>query len=263
MKRIKIVGLCLTAVFALVAFSAMAASSAYAGEYGVCVKSKGGKYAEKNCLKLAGGAKEEKYEWVSAAGEKSTTSTKVAKLESAGGVIECKKSKGTAEITGAKTDVESTTFEDCTLSVTKGKCTSVQPGEPAGDITTFTLDTKLIDHGEKGLSGKEPAAGEVWDEFTGTEENGGVQAEYVCEPGVIFITKGSLSGVVTPVNAMESKSTTTFSATGGEQDLETLFSENGGETFESTGPNVENTVGTAKGVSAGSKEKGKTEVKAV
>jgi hypothetical protein len=57
MKRIGIVGLCFAAIFAL---SAMAASSAYAGEYGVCKeltkettpKAKHGKYEEMKCVKL-------------------------------------------------------------------------------------------------------------------------------------------------------------------------------------------------------------------
>jgi len=106
MKRIKIVGLCLTAVFAITALSAMAATSAYAGEYGVCKKTaKVGKfyvahYIDKNCTKHATEAEEKagktnKYEWESAAGEKSTTTTKTAVLSSAAGKITCKKSKGT------------------------------------------------------------------------------------------------------------------------------------------------------------------------
>ncbi len=272
MKRMRIAGLCLVAMFAITALSAMAASSAYAGEYGVCVKAQKvekkyvGLYTDKNCQTAASEkeveeGKKNKYEWVSAAGEKSTTTTKTAVLSSAAGKITCKKSKGTAEITGAKSDLETVEFEECTLSVTGGKCTSVQEGEKEGNITTFQLETKLIDHGEKGPSGGEPAEGEAWTEFNGEAGNGGLQAEFVCAPGVIFRTSGTLSGVTTPVNLMESKDTTSFGEGKGEQDLVTEFSENGGISFENTGPNVETAVGTAKGVVAGSKEKGKTEVR--
>ncbi len=71
----------------------------------------------------------------------------------------------------------------------------------------------------------------------------------------------TLSGVVSPLDAMESKLTTTFKRVG-EQDLVTEFSGNGGVTFENTGPNTETALNTAKGVSPGSKDKGKVEIRA-
>ncbi len=53
MKRATTVGLCLTIIFAL---SALAAASAYAGEYGECVKVEKGKtgtYSNSSCTKPA------------------------------------------------------------------------------------------------------------------------------------------------------------------------------------------------------------------
>jgi hypothetical protein len=258
MKRIGIVGLCLAAMFAL---SAMAASSAFAGQYITCTKvskvtvkyiDKGkekskaiyeGKYLTNTCTTLAPEpgkyyeGPEGKYERGSAVGIKSTDKTKTATLASAAGTITCKSSTGTDEITGSKTDKNVTNFKTCVLSVTKGACTT--PGDASGEITS-TAVSRLIDHGEKGPSGGEPAEGEVWDEFESESGPTGLLAEFVCAPGVIFETSGTLSGVATPVNAKGStKGTTTFGAGKGEQDLVTEFSENGGISFENTGPNVE------------------------
>ncbi len=60
---------------------------------------------------------------------------------------------------------------------------------------------------------------------------------------------------------MESKLTTTFGEKKANRTSLTEFSENGGVTFENTGPNEEIAVSTAKGVTAGSKDKGKVEIR--
>ncbi len=272
MKRIGIVGLCLAAMFAL---SAMAASSAFAGEYGECVKApKVGKpakylghYTNKECTKKATKAEEEvgktnKYNWQSAAGKTYTDSTKTAELKSAGGVIKCTASTSTGEITGWQSDTDNVTFTGCELSVTKGLCNS--EGEPAGTIKTFALKTFLLDHGTKGLSGMEPKEGEVWTEITAEpgnptgfgEQNYGepLQAQYTCAPGVLFQTSGSLSSVTLPVNKMADKFTNEFGAGKGEQDLKTIAFEPG---EVNTGPNTEVTKATVENVG-----KAKTEIRA-
>jgi len=276
MKRIRIVGLCLVAAFA---FSAMATSSALAGEYGKCVTvAKGvggyhGKWLSKACepnlvtkksekaseSEVINGGKKNKYEWESAAGSKSTSTTKTATLSSAGGAITCKKSTDEGEITGWQTDTDVSLFKECTLSATGGKCTSFVfneameeiPTAPEGDIETFTLKTYLLDHGTKGHSGLEPIEGETWTEFLATPgnptgigaQNFGepLQAQYVCAPGVVFQTSGTLSGKTTPVSKMIDKFVTKFGA-GGEQDLKTIAFEPG---EVNTGPNVETTTGTS------------------
>ncbi len=253
MKRIGIVGLSLVATFA---FSAMAASSALAGLYITCVKAAkvgkvySGLYTNNNCSTMSA-TKEGKYE----AGSpkfpvKATGTTKEAVLSSAAGDIKCKKSKGTGSLLSATKDLEETIFETCILSLTNGKCTNLAgfTGSYSGKITAVSLTT-LIDHGEKGPSGGEPAEGEVWNAFAPDPESAlyPYQAVYICEPGVEFRTSGTTSAVATPVLGKPSpKGTLTFGAGKGEQDLVTEFSENGGETWESTGPNVETVTASIK-----------------
>jgi hypothetical protein len=110
---------------------------------------------------------------------------------------------------------------------------------PSG-ITMVSV-TQLIDHGERGPSGLEPAEGEVWNSFAPDPASPlyPYQAMFICEPGVIFRLGGTVSALVTPVSAKAStKGVETFGEGKGEQDLVTEFSENGGETWEPTGPNV-------------------------
>lgn len=184
------------------------------------------------------------YESASAVGTTFTSTTGHAVLESAAGDITCLKSKGTGEITGLTTDTEVITFESCELSLGY-KCTSTIPGTKEADIISYS-DTTLIDNGETGPSGDEPASGEVWDSFapTGAAPFGAYQTEYVCGPGILFRTSGSASGVIGKPNSKESKKgAVVFGKKGGEQDLVTEYSENGGETWENTGPNTENASG--------------------
>jgi hypothetical protein len=230
MKRIGIVGLCLTAMFAL---SAMGASSAFAGEYGVCAKAAKsgktytGKYTDKNCT--AGVTTGGKYEWSpypGPAGTKwgSTSKGKTSELKTVQGTVTCKKNTDKGLITGAKTDEEEVTFTECTNNVFSTPCYNVEATKTGKKGGTIVVDnaTKLIDNGEKGGSGKEPAPGEVWNEFSAKAPNPYVAVFYCVTPlgEDPFYVVGDVSGVVTgDVNAMSAKSLATFSATGGEQDL--------------------------------------------
>jgi hypothetical protein len=250
MKRIRIMGLCLIAVFA---FSAMVATAAQAAEVGECVKAakvgKGyaGNYTDKNCT-VVSGTKTGKYNWspgVTPANAKFTAKTKLATLASVAGTISCKASTTKGEWTGTKTNHEVITFTGCTLSVGPG-CQSLEEAEGSGTIKSFE-DTTLIGHGEKGPGGLEPAEGEVWDSFapSATSPYTPYATEFKCPPGVVFRSSGSVSGIVTPVNAMSAKLTTAFGAGKGEQGLVTEF--NQGKGWEPTGPNIETATGSAKG----------------
>ena len=71
-----------------------------------------------------------------------------------------------------------------------------------GVIITYTLKTKLVDHGEKGPSGKEPAAKEVWNSLQSESATnpsfagpGPWMAAFECGP-VPFAVGGSVSGVM-------------------------------------------------------------------
>ncbi len=106
----------------------------------------------------------------------------------------------------------------------------------------------MIDNGEKGLSGKEPAAGEVWEQETAAGLHtdpvfgpGPFLADFECG-GIPFAVTGSVSGVVEAayINAKLKKGKggketgkgwkfgkptfkENFTETGGEQDLQTTF----------------------------------------
>jgi hypothetical protein len=66
MRRIRIVGLCLIAVFAVVAVAATSASAAEP-EWGHCVAHKKGEYTEGNCKTKSAKAHKGKFEWLSGA----------------------------------------------------------------------------------------------------------------------------------------------------------------------------------------------------
>ena len=257
MKRIRIVGLCLVAMFAM---SALAATAAHAGEYGVCKKAEPkntGNYSDKNCQIKVGGTGG--WEWYPAGSPQVPTpiaytdSTKTAELVGAAGVIKCKKSTSSGAITGPKSDIDVVRFTGCEfIGAVKGECHSA--GEPAGNITTNVLNTKLIDHGEKGFSGGEPAEGEVWTEFYGPGGPETVQAEYECAKLLVIRTEGSLSGKYTKgsINVMSKKAETEFNGVLGESPgkfgEQDLFSEAsiGGGPFEPVGQGIEKTKGKTK-----------------
>ena len=243
MRRIQIVGLCLGAVFA---FSAMAASSAYAGEYGTCVKTKEvekhytGNYKDKNCTEYTGSGTSE-YEWeptLSGSKIAVTDSSKVATLESALGNVTCKKSTSAGDITGPKSATDTVTFTSC--EAVKEKANS--EGEPAGTIKTSLLNARLVDHGET-AGGKEPAVGEVWDCLTSAEGPYLAQFEF---SKIKLRVKGEVCGVVTGINQMATKSTQTFSKGGGFQGLQVEYSLNEGASWEGPIAGTQVTTATTK-----------------
>jgi len=259
MKCTSIVGLCLAA---MVASGAMAASSAYAGEYGVCLKTARvkegkvshytGKWKDKACESEQQTNGE--YEWwpgrtalepipqrgVRKQDFEFRSISKAAVLSSAAGTIKCNTSFGVGEILGEQYNVERAVFKGCSLNVTKGKCMGVEDPElKEGEIPVFS-DTYLIDHGTKGSGGLEPKELEVWNAYFATEGYPyyPYRAIFVCNPGVIFRVGGQVSGVVSRVSEMMNNWKVTFGAGIGEQDLVTEYSENGGLTWKPTGPNV-------------------------
>ena len=222
MKRFKVIGLCLVAVFAL---SAVMASGASAGQFGKCNKLKAkpytGKYIGKYCEpKEAATAKEieegkkNKYEWeplakpvkiISEGGE--------TKLKGVAGEIACKHGTDSGELLNATENVDTFTFYECSLKPFELPCKNAEveievgkgktaKKEKVGVIVTYPLKSKLIDHGEKGPSGKEPAEGEVWNsmQWNGTLHpsafgEGPWLAAFECGP-VPFAVSGSVSSVI-------------------------------------------------------------------
>lgn len=273
MRRIGIMGLGLVAVLAFCALAA--ASVAQAGEYGQCKAMKKGFFTEGNCQAVAEkkGKPDHKgtfgwtpgpalacvlerkahYNYTESACE--TVAEKKNKPDHRGhyerepgpgytsvsgtaslAIAVCSASRGAGEVTGLKAGVDKVTFTGCdTLGA---KCTS--EGQEEGTIETFPLESKLIDHGEKGPGGQEPASGDVWTEFAGSAASGHYTSLFYCTGKGYFRMKGWVSAVQTgDVDASSTTSTTTFSDGAGEQDLITETSEDGTEWSGGTqgGPN--------------------------
>jgi hypothetical protein len=151
----RIMGLCLVAVFAFAAFAASSASAL--PEVARCIEKAGGKYKEGNCVAKAGTKAEEKKFELSKeypnAGFKGSSGTSFLETES-GTKIECSGSTATGKwdadftntvppkpspIKEAETVVA--TFTGCTLGVAKKNCQN--KGAPTGEIKTNELEGPL------------------------------------------------------------------------------------------------------------------------
>lgn len=219
MKRIKILGLCVVAAFALTAVGL--AGTAQAGEYGQCVAVKKGTFKDANCTEPV--AKKGKFAFISFGcvaqkkGEytdpactvkskkakkgkfekrtlKFTDTGGAAELKSPAGAVTCKASTSVGEITGPKSDLDTVKFTGCEAlgGGCKGLADTVE-----GTITTNLLETTLVDFGEKGPGGKGgPAKGEVWEDFKNTKGPGAPYlAAFVCTKAGFGRAKGNVSGV--------------------------------------------------------------------
>lgn len=179
MKRIRIMGLCLVAVFA---FSALVAASASAMEvrptYKTCIKVKEtGKFNLKNCTGASkGGKKEGDYElaaWNAGKSVKFTGKNGVSTLTSyikgfgIVGAVSCKSAKDVGAETGPSSSEVVAEFKTCTSS--GEKCAS--PGQKAGTIKT----DKLV--GLLGLNGAKE--GQIIEKVSGAGP-GGQSAEFSC-----------------------------------------------------------------------------------
>jgi hypothetical protein len=218
MTRIRIVGLCLIAMFAISAVAASGAS-AFTPERGTCKAAKkgAGEYLNSLCTEpgAKGGAKKE-FVWVpqaKATAFTSTTGEATLKSFTPEGAelpaVTCTKSKGKGKALTSTTSESVVTFEGC--SSAGEKCTGGAKAK-AGDIITFTLDGKLGT-----ISG-----GSGVGEAVGGAGPGGLSAEFKCGANEIK-TKGAVIGEVTPVDAKAAATATLkFVASGKEQEFTTL-----------------------------------------
>jgi hypothetical protein len=261
MKRIKVVGLCLVAVFA---FSALVASGAQAATYRSCVSQKKGEYTTSTCTTKSAkphkghfelapvepchaqkkgeytdsscttkSAKPKKGHFEKTTGLKFTASSGPAILETpafGANNIECSASTSTGEITSSKTATFQTHFTGCKFLglPCKSAGPDSNPSSVAGEIITNLTKATLLGPGEK-ASGPEKLAvpaGQVWNELVSIE-HAPYQAELECSGAVFARTFGSLAGVQNPVNTLSTSNTIAFSKTSGESGLETEVSETG------------------------------------
>jgi hypothetical protein len=192
LKRLRIIGLCLVAIFAL---SAVGASSAMAEhlEVGKCKSvAKTGKWEDSNCTKALA---EGNFEWEALKANVPFTSTSgVKKLISGAGTIECKKDKNVGELTGTMTDTVQITFEECTTLGGLVSCSS--SGAGSGVIKTNTLESKLswLKRAAPMTVGLDLAPKAPATEFTA----------FTCLTENIRVG-GSVIGAITPLNTMSTK----------------------------------------------------------
>lgn len=273
MKRTRIMGLCVMAALAAFAISAMAASSASAGTYYSCVAKKKSEYTSSTCLtkdSKKGKGKFEKEPFSECVAQKkgeytnATCTTKASKkgkgsyekkpgikIEATTGKailetpafgknnVECSSSVTVGEITGPKSNKEVVTFHGCKFEGLP--CSTV--GDASEELTTQPITSKLIDNGEKGLSGLEPKAGEVWNELYPTTPPYFI--EFTCGGVVKLRTQGSISGVYTAgsINKMSETGVEDFGEGLGEQDLYTEAEE--GEGWVGPAPSLQIVEGGA------------------
>lgn len=211
--RLKIMGLCLVAVFAMAAVVSASASAAEPAFYEcakLTAKPYTGKYTDKKCSKEATSGeiaegKKNKYELQEGVGKGKVFKGKGGKATlhtpAVGGVVECKSFKDEGKIATPTTESKVvSTFTSCT-SLSK-KCTS--PGAKAGSIVTNNLK------GELGYINKaKKEVGVLLSPETGT-----VLAEFNCE-GLEIVTTGSVIGTQTgDINTFSKSSTNTFAVNG-------------------------------------------------
>jgi len=209
MKRFRIVGLCLAAIFALSAFAATA-SAETPPEVGRCLKKAGGKWKDGGC-KVPSKPAEEKFEWYPAyvggvpnpepklPKLKYTSASKpetIIQLESvSGAVIKATSQSATGEVTGAKTNIaENIDFKGVEF---KGfKCTSTKPvGTGEGDVKVNDLNGNLGIEKKGETTAKDKAANRF------VPKSGTTFTEFSCNV-IPIIVRGAVLNPITS-NAMK------------------------------------------------------------
>jgi hypothetical protein len=155
-KRIRTLGACLVAIFAIGAVAAAGASAEGPPTFKSCVKAAKvgkayvGKFTSKECTlasKVETGGKYELAEVES--GTPFTIKSKATTLTVEGKVVKCKKDKGVGQIVASEAEFLTITFEGCAINGNKKEpCTTT--GHAAGTIVTNELigEPKWIDAGE-------------------------------------------------------------------------------------------------------------------
>jgi len=248
MKRIRIVALCLVAVFAVGGITASSALAAKQPHFGRCLKKAvagGAGFTGATCTTPVGtGAK---YEWTSTI-VKNKFHSKIkpetsATLETVGGTkITCTEEEGPGEVLNsteiAKVEPK---FNNCASSGLKCKSAGAVEGEiktaPLGGVIGIEKIT-LVEGKE--VESKNKVAGELH------AEGGGNIAEFACG-GLSVVTKGSVLHNMKS-NAMYLTATEKFVASKGEQkpdkfaggtlDEHTLESNTNGGPFEEAGQTI-------------------------
>jgi hypothetical protein len=217
MRRIRIVGLCLVAVFAMSAVVATGAS-ADNPEYGRCLKQKTGKtkYTTAKCTVVASGEKEN-FEWIPGPGPKpgftaALKPTTIATLETkAGTKVTCKKLAAVGSYTGLTTvKTSQTDFSECESGGIK--CNT--KGAGTGIIKVKNLEGELGTIKKEPITTKTKIGNVLWPEG-GTSTSGSEFVEFECGTLTVKVKNSVISPVTS--NAMKLTATVKFTAAKGVQ----------------------------------------------
>ncbi|HEX4483248.1 MAG TPA: hypothetical protein VH081_05630 [Solirubrobacteraceae bacterium] len=217
MRRMKMMGLCLVALFALTAVAVSSASAAEPAFYechklskNATTKKYEGKYSEKKCSKEASPTeqaegKKNKYELQEGIGSKGKGfkgkgGKATLHTPAVGGEVTCK-SFGDVGKVATPTTESGVISEFKTCESLGKKCAS--PGEKAGTIKTNSLKGVLgyINKGAKTVG------------VALSPESGSVLAEFNCE-GLEIVTSGSVIGTIAPVNVFTKAEFNVFAVNG-------------------------------------------------
>jgi hypothetical protein len=224
MKRIRIVGLCLTAIFALTALMATGASAESPPEVGRCLKLAGGKWKDGGC-KTPSKPGEEKFEWYPAfVGGVPNENPKPIKLkykaawkegtliqlETVGGEkIIAHGQTSTGEVTGPKTNIAQN-IDFTGVEAFEQKCESTNPkGSGPGDVKVKDLNG-LLGIEKKGETTAKDKAANLF-----VPKEGTIFTEFTCA-GIPIVVRHEVMNPVTS-NAMKLTATVKLAATKGKQ----------------------------------------------
>jgi hypothetical protein len=257
MRRIRIVGLCLVAVFAIGAVTATGASAfGEPPEVGRCLAKAGGDWKNSGCS-VPSTATEKKFEWYPAykankhGEEKLAVKLKFTSKFKEGALIQletvkeekiiCKGQTSSGEVTGPKTNIANNIlFTGCEFTEV-GVCENTGT---AGQIKVNDLNGTLGFQTETGEQKKWKVANLF------KPKTGSIFAEFTCAgvPVVVKSNTEALGGVMNPItaNAMKLSATVKFTATKGKQKPEkfaadplgtkrTLLSNKLGQAFSQAG----------------------------
>jgi hypothetical protein len=218
-RNVRMLGLCLIAIFAMSAVAAASASAAEEPEYLSCVKAaKVGKtytggYNNKTCTEVNAKSEGKYATKAVASGTKFTSKSKGATFTVDGTVVKCKKDTDAGEFFGGGTIVEEITFSDCGVNGNKkDPCESTGAG--AGTIKTNRLSDFLVY-----LNAEETQIGVI---LLGT----GAWAEFNCG-AKSFAVDGTVLGTLENTAKGD---TVTFKVSGGHQEHTTLWESGNEET---------------------------------
>jgi hypothetical protein len=255
MKRIRIVGLCLAAIFALTALMATGASAESPPEVGRCLKLAGGKWKDGGC-KTPSKPGEEKFEWYPAfIGGVPNENPKPIKLKYSakwkeGTLIQLETVSGEkiiahgqsslGEVTGAKTNV-ATNIVFTGVEAFEVPCKSTKPAATnAGEVKVNNLNGLIgIEKFNAEGNHAKDKAGNLF-----VPVSGSTFTEFECA-GVPIVVRHEVMNPLTS-NAMKLTATVKFAATKGKQKPEkfatdpsgtkrTLESNKAGGAFEQAG----------------------------